>query len=159
MILTARLRLRKLNKSTIQDLGKIHFSEKVMKYIIGRSLSTEEAINRYSFNIDDKYFGVYMVERKSDNETVGLAVIRDQIIEAEIGYLVLESDTGLGYGTEINNALITICRKHLKDRLITAIVDSRNSASIRILEKCNMTKQSTTSENGVVFHRYVYSGG
>jgi len=118
-----------------------------MKYITGSSLSFDQAVVRYSVDIDHEYFGSYFVESPVDNQMVGFAVIKNKGKEAEIGYLVLEPHRSMGFATQINMELIGICRKKLRDRRITAQTDIRNKASIRVLQKSGM-KKINTSEIG-----------
>ena len=134
----------------------IDFSNELMKYITGRALTNEEAIDRYSFNLRHTYFGAYFVENSKGDQVIGLAVIKDKNDEAEIGYMVLEPYNGQGFATEINRTLIEICKNYLTGRIISAYTDMQNKASIRVLTKSKMTKVDTFEEDGIVVCKYIF---
>ena len=150
---TTRFRLEKVNHENIGELGFIDFTAELMTYITGKKLTTPEAIDRYSFGLADTHFGAYFVKNFT-NDHIGLAVIKDKGNEAEIGYLVLPPFTGRGLATEINKELIDYCIKNIPNRIISARVDNRNKASIRILEKCGMKKNGETKENRITILKY-----
>lgn len=76
-----------------------------------------------------------------DAEVIGSCrVQRDALDEtrAEIGYLLRRNVWGRGYGTEVAQLLIAFGFDDLGIRRLDAIVDERNVASIRVLEKVGM---------------------
>ena len=152
----SRFKLVKVNKNNNSRFQEIDFSFNLMQYITGHALSTDEVIERYSYNMDHKYFGAYFVEKIESNEIIGLAVIKEKGREAEIGYMVLDKYKGNGIATEINLKLIEVCRQYLPAFRICAYVDKRNMASIRVLEKSGMKKDKTiNSGSGIVSIRFL----
>ena len=147
----------KLEKVSIDNQWKfkdIDFNLELMKYITGSPLNADQAIRRYSFNLDDLHFGAYFVVSPG-NEMLGLAVIKDTDGEAEIGYMVYPDYTGKGLATEINRYLINYCRQHIPARKVVGFVDSRNAASIRVLQKCGMVLEDRIAEDGNELLKYV----
>jgi len=144
-----RVRFVKVTNLNSCRFEEIDFSADLMKYITGRPLTTEEAIRRYTFNMDHPYFGSYFVEEFKTDKILGFAVIKEKGNFAEIGYMVLNSFKGNGLATVINKILIEICQKHLHSYQICAFVDERNIASIRVLEKSGMNKSGVNQEEGI----------
>jgi hypothetical protein len=82
---SSRFKLVKVTETNMDKFQNIDFSNELMKYITRRALTNDEAINRYSFNLNHTYFGAYFVENPKGDQIIGLAVIKDKIDEAEIG--------------------------------------------------------------------------
>jgi RimJ/RimL family protein N-acetyltransferase len=151
------LHLLKVKKGNQQRFGEIEFSVNLMKFITGYPLSTEEAIARYSFNLDHKVFGTYFIELKNEPKIIGIAVIKDKSVdEAEIGYMILDDFTGNGFATQVNKQLLDICKNQVPERDVTAYVDTRNTASIRVLEKCEMKRIDSLDDDGVTLLKYMH---
>jgi ribosomal-protein-alanine N-acetyltransferase len=148
------LRFTKLTSGNIKKLHLVDFSEEMMRYITGSSLSYDQAVDRYSVDIDHAYFGSYFVENPVEDQMVGFAVIKDKGKEMEIGYLVMEPYRGKGIATQINKELIGICRKNLEGRTIYGQTDIRNQASIRVLEKSGMRKIDTSGDRRKTIHKF-----
>jgi len=154
VVIKRDIRFIKLTSVNIKKLHLIDFSQEMMKYITGSSLTYDQAVARYSVDINHEYFGSYFVENQVEDQMVGFAVIKDKGKEAEIGYLVMEPYRGMGLATQINNELIDICRKNLPDYKISAQTDIRNRASIRVLEKSGMKKINTSEDGGTTILKF-----
>jgi len=148
------LRFIKLTSDNIKKLQLIDFSEEMMRYITGSSLSFDQAVDRYSVDIDHEYFGSYFIEDPVEDKMIGFAVIKDRGKEAEIGYLVHKLYRGKGFATLINMELIGICRNKLPDLRISAQTDIRNEASIKVLEKSGMKKINTSEIEGTTILKF-----
>ncbi len=59
--------------------------------------------------------------------------------EIEVGYMVKRSAWGRGYGTEICARLLQFAFEDSPLQEVIAVIDERNSASRRVLNKCGMT--------------------
>ncbi|WP_337040751.1 GNAT family N-acetyltransferase [Emticicia sp. 17c] len=157
---SSRLTLSKIKESSIHKFDEVNFSYNVMKYITGHALTKEEAIERYLRFTHEPYYGNYFVQDTETREIVGLAKLTQEgegIVE--IGYSLFEKHWGKGYATEIAQTLIDFAITALKPNKIMGIVDSRNPASIHVLEKVGLQKEGeATEETGVrvyMFARYV----
>jgi RimJ/RimL family protein N-acetyltransferase len=83
-------------------------------------------------------FGSYRIVPRVHGLTVGTAGFYgppDPSGEVTIGYGMVESEWGKGYGTEAVAGLIEVCRAHGGVRAINADTDLDNIGSQRVLEK------------------------
>ena len=82
-------------------------------------------------------FGLYGVQVKDTGETAGMCglVRRATLEDVDLGYALLPEFCGHGYAVEAGAAVLSDARRRLGLGRIVAIVDPRNSGSIRVLEK------------------------
>lgn len=147
MLKSSRFDFLKIKENTIHKFDETRFTYNVMKYITGHALNTEEAIQRYLRYTDDPVFGNYFVLDNSTNKVIGLIkFVEEPAGTIEIGYSVFEEHWGKGYATEIAEAMVTYAIENLKPEKIIGFVDSRNPASMRVLEKVGLTKESQEIE-------------
>ncbi len=138
---TSRLLVRRLTFQDFEPFHEMQANFKVMQYASGKSNTLEE--NRADLKkVIDHYheanngFWVWAIERKSDQEFIGTAaIIVDKNNEGEIGYRLLEKHWSNGYATEVLKDLIDFGLEKMKLHAIYAVVDERNIASIKMLEK------------------------
>lgn len=85
-------------------------------------------------------FGLYLVERLSDNATLGLCglVQRDYLDRPDVGYALFKQFSGQGYISEAALAVVQYASTQLGLRRLCGIVSPHNLASKRILEKTGM---------------------
>jgi RimJ/RimL family protein N-acetyltransferase len=85
-------------------------------------------------------FGLYLVERLSDNATLGLCglVQRDYLPQPDVGYALFKEYSGQGYVSEAALAVVAYARNSLNLQKLCAIVSPDNLASKRILAKVGM---------------------
>lgn len=91
----------------------------------------------------------YAVARKSDDLLIGEAVYRPPgppHQQTEIGYSIVQSQWGSGYATELVGGLLNHCFQIGAHR-VYAIVEPRNLASVRVLEKAGMRREAHLIEN------------
>ncbi len=141
---TSRLQIRLLQLSDAIPFHEMQGNANVLRYAFGEVKSFEEnkeelkdLIQKY--NIPENGFWIWAIERKSDQLFVGTAaIIVDEKKEAEIGYRFLEKYWGNGYGAEVAENLIEYGLAKMKLQAIYAIVDTRNIASVKILDKTSL---------------------
>ncbi|MBU2896146.1 MULTISPECIES: GNAT family N-acetyltransferase [Vibrio] len=75
------------------------------------------------------------------NEKVGITGLKVENGVAEVGYLLLPSFYGVGYGTESLKALLHWARMNCDINEFSAVVTEGNIGSERVLEKCGFTLQ------------------
>lgn len=157
MIKSSRLNYLKVKETSIHKFDEARFTYNVMKYITGHALTTEEAINRYLRYTDDPVFGNYFVLDKISNKTIGLIkFVEDEPGVIEIGYSLFEEHWGKGYATEMAEAMVAFALEALKPKKLIGFVDSRNPASMRVLEKVGLLKESEELErNGNIVYLFV----
>jgi len=113
--------------------------------------------NLVSPPVDRKSFGEYLDKNKSEtNEgflicrisdgaiigTINLSqIFRKSFQNAYLGYLLFEKFTGFGLMTEAVELILGYAFKTLKLHRVEANVQPRNTASIKVLQKTNFTKE------------------
>ena len=113
----------------------------VTKLITGRVMPRDEAQDHYDKILDDNVYtdtyGWYYATDTIKDEFIGLAkVVSFGMTEAEIGYAIRPEHWRKGYGSEISTFLVDYAKEiDLFDALI-GIIDPRNGASKKILERC-----------------------
>ncbi|MFD2520442.1 GNAT family N-acetyltransferase [Emticicia soli] len=157
MIKSSRLNYLKVKETSIHKFDEARFTYNVMKYITGHALTTEEAIDRYLRYTDDPIFGNYFVLDNITNKTIGLIkFVEDAPGIIEIGYSLFEEHWGKGYATEMAEAMVDYALKALKPQKLIGFVDSRNPASMRVLEKVGLSKENEELErNGNIVYLFV----
>ena len=88
-------------------------------------------------------WGSWLIVRKSDSQVIGDAGFKgkpDDQRRVEVGYGLLEHYRGRGYATEAMTALIEWALADEKVEKVIAETNRDNQASIRVLEKVNMTR-------------------
>ena len=75
------------------------------------------------------------------NEKIGITGFKIKNGVAEVGYLLLPSFHGVGFGTESLKALLNWARKNCGINEFSAVVTEGNIGSERVLEKCGFTLQ------------------
>lgn len=147
MLKSSRFDFLKVKETSIHKFDETRFTYNVMKYITGHALTTEEAIQRYLRYTDDPIFGNYFVIDNSDKKIIGLIkFVELQPGDIEIGYSVFEEHWGKGYATEMAETMVTYALENLNPKKIVGYVDSRNPASMRVLEKMGLIKENQEIE-------------
>jgi len=87
----------------------------------------------------------FALERKEDGRLVGdcgLKTVETDNRLAQIGYTIARPYWGQGYAQEAVTALVAYAFASFPLHRITASVDPRNAASVRVLEKCGFAKEA-----------------
>ena len=138
---TERLNLEIIDKSHIGDLYNLLSNKKVQKYF-PKTLDKIESEQFYE-KIQNRYksdgYCYWAIIRKNDKKFIGICGILNQTIdeqtEAEIGYRLLDSFWGRGYGTEAAKGCVEYAKEKLKKESVISLIRSKNLASIRVAEK------------------------
>ncbi len=116
-----------------------------IKYIGDRNVhSIEEATEylkvRMLWSYEKFGFGMYKVLLKSTGDFIGLCGLgkRAELEHVEIGYALLPTYYGKGFGIEAAIATKNWANNHLKIKTLVAITTKNNQKSHRILEKLDM---------------------
>lgn len=75
------------------------------------------------------------VEHRKEKQVIGEVLLKRGDNHAEIGYVIASAFQGAGYASEAVGALLPEASAALSVRRFTAVVDTRNEASLRLLEK------------------------
>lgn len=147
---TQDLIVRRLKESDLNGFHEMQSNPNVLRYATGKlqdkpgnHLELLRCIAAY--DVTDNRFRIWAVEEKSSGRFVGTcAVVAADEFQLrgkklprpidEIGYRFLESEWGKGWGRQVADGLIDHCMLHLPSRTLIAQCDSRNTASVKILE-------------------------
>jgi RimJ/RimL family protein N-acetyltransferase len=83
----------------------------------------------------------------TDQKVIGLVkFVEEPKGVIEIGYSVFEEHWGKGYATEMAETMVTYALANLNPDKIIGYVDARNPASMRVLEKMGLIRESQEIE-------------
>lgn len=152
---TARLRLRGLRVSDAPDFAAIHGDAEVVRYLGGTPFGREDSFRRLLmcaglWTIFG--FGYWAVVRRDDDRAIGLLGFADfkrdltPSIEGlpEMGWIFASDVHGQGYAGEGVAAALDWADREL-GREIPAIIDPRNTPSIRVAERAGFGAPQLTS--------------
>lgn len=167
---TPRLLLRWFKARDLADMLEYRTDPEVLRYQTLDPFSREHAeefIDEHSRNSLDK-IGAWMqvaIERKSDGKLIGDLAIHFQSEEpriVEMGFNINRRLQGNGYATEAATALIGFLFQHRNVHKISCLVDVRNAASFRVLEKIGFKREAHLRKSyfdaidGDWFDEYIY---
>jgi predicted acetyltransferase len=102
----------------------------------------------------------YLAVRTSDDKLIGILAIRHRLNEAlkikggHIGYSVRRSERRKGYGTQMLNQALSVCRDMgITKVLLTCDKDNTGSASV-IRSNGGVLRDEYTTKDGVLAQRY-----
>lgn len=133
-----------LTKYTATDFSTFYGlvkEDKLMRYISGKGLSEEEALKKFDFilktNAENDAIGFFKIH-SSTGEFMGDGKLewnkRDKT-KLEIGYILIESFWGKGFGTQICTKLLALAEEKFPAVDVIGIIDPENMASRKLLEK------------------------
>jgi ribosomal-protein-alanine N-acetyltransferase len=164
---TDRLILRKVQASDIEDVFEFMADEQMTKYtpLFTPAKSKDDAV-KFTQNILDcyekgepTYFGIIY---KETNKLVGLIHVEiETCFRASISYLVNPAYWSKGIATEATKTIINFGFNTMGLKRIEATCDPRNTASVKVLEKCGMSYEGTLKSyfcvNGEFCDRRLYA--
>lgn len=147
---STRLTLTEISWDDLDFIHRLHSIPDVDKYnTLGIPKDIEETkrlikpIIEYDTSISRTAF-IWKIEEIETGEKIGLAgmsLSADKFKLGEIYYKFHPDYWGKGFGTEVCKLLIQIGFEHFKLHKVEAGVATENAASVRILEKCGMTRE------------------
>ncbi len=122
----------------------------------------EKVIKKFELNLTpfkvpkknkDNIWGVF---EKGNLEMIGIgAILTNNDGDWELGYRFRVKHWGKGFGTELASGMVKFCFKKLNFEKITADVDIKNIASVKILEKImRPVKEFNNEEDLCIDRRY-----
>ena len=144
-----RLLLRWLRPDDLEDFLAYRSDPLVVRYQSMSPMGREQAVSFIKSQAHKTLgeVGGYQqigIERRSDGKLIGDCALKLQSGEpriAEIGYTINRHFQGQGYATEAVRALIGELFSNLEVHKVVALVDVRNPASSRVLEKLGFTRE------------------
>lgn len=140
---TERLTVRKFVPEDYNDLADILTDTEVTYFepyeTFTREACIQEAVN---FSKSDEFFAVVL-----DNKVIGKIYFSDRKNGSyEIGYTFNRAFQGMGYAYESVKGMINYAFSVLGVRRIFADINSRNTKSIRLIERLGLRKEAEYKE-------------
>jgi RimJ/RimL family protein N-acetyltransferase len=136
----ARIHLEKMQAHDFEAFLTMTGNEKVMEKITGRTLTKEEALDKFSSLLENnrihESFGSYLVLDVTASKMLGFAkleITKEKPDEAELGFMLLPEFWGMGFGGEIAGLLMRVAESDPDLIRVYANIDPNNSASRKIL--------------------------
>lgn len=165
---TTKLILRRVTNGDVNEVFELRSNPEIMKFI-PRPLvkSNEEALEHIAM-IDSKIEnneGInWAITLKGNPKLIGIIGhyrIKPEHFRAEIGYVLLPEYHGKGIITEAIKCAVDYGFNAMGLHSIEAIIDPRNSASEKVLQKNGFKKEAHLQENefydGVFLDTFIYS--
>ena len=158
-IWTDRLRLRAHVTADFAKSAAMWADPNVTRYIGGRPFTEEETwarFLRYAGHWSVLGFGYWAVEERASGEfagEVGFADFKREIQPSlgdtpELGWVLARHAHGRGYATEAVRAAIEWARTHMASPSTVCMIHPKNTASIRVADKCGFQKFCLTTYHG-----------
>jgi len=145
-----RLIFKEITIEDVELIHQLHSAPEVDRFgtlgipkDIGVTKERIHSIMNARYEKDRKSYN-WKIETKNTNEFIGLAGISLSLDKFRLGEIYYELDPhywGSGYGTEISKELIRTGFDNFQLHKVEAGVATENIQSIRILEKCGMTRE------------------
>jgi len=163
--MNSRIYLDKLSPQDFESFYALTGNEKVMAMITERPLSTEEAMKKFNYFLENneihKSFGSFNVLEMGSSKLLGFAkleITKEKPEEAELGYMILPELWGRGLGSEIAEILMEVAISDPNITRVWANTDPNNAASRKILINNGFTSEKTGIIDGLpseIFGRQV----
>ena len=148
---TRDLLLRPMTVADLEDYHAYTSNDALLRYDYPAHGSLEESLEALvTWNLSQP-LGRYGIELKQTGRLIGNVSIRpdERAQTAEIGYTLHPAYHGKGYATQAAHALLTLAQQMPTIQTLVGNVDSRNLASIRVLEKIGMTKVAESPKTNI----------
>ncbi|WP_309609415.1 GNAT family N-acetyltransferase [Flavobacterium sp.] len=149
-----RLILRQIKDSDVSEIFALRSNPEIMKYIPRPLVTTiEEALGHIKMIQDkiDTNEGInWAVTLRGNDKLIGIVGhyrVKWEHFRSEIGYMLLPEYSGQGIITEVVELLVDYGFNKMKMHSLEAIIDPRNHASARVLEKNKFIKEAHLIEN------------
>ncbi|MEE4246066.1 MAG: GNAT family N-acetyltransferase [Kangiellaceae bacterium] len=153
---TDRLCLRHAHDDDATFIKSLFNQPECLKFIGDKELHTSDDARNYindrliqSYQINN--FGLYIVERRTDGDTIGLCglVKRDYFPIADLGFAQLNDFVGQGYMFEACKSVLDDCKQRLSLSRLLAITMNSNQRSLKLLDKLGFVESQSDRVNEV----------
>ena len=149
-----RLILRQLTVNDVDEVFALRSNADTMKYIPRPlAITSDEAlahIKTIQQKIETNEGINWAITLRGNDKLIGIAGhyrIKWEHFRSEIGYMLLPEFDGQGIVTEVVKLLVDYGFNEMKMHSLEAVIDPRNIASARVLEKNNFIKEAHFIEN------------
>ena len=149
-----RLLLRRLNDDDVNEVLELRGNPEVMKYVPRPLINTKEEALAHIALIEDKVvnnIGInWAITLKGNSKMIGIMGhyrIQPENYRAEIGYMLLPQYHGKGIITEAVKIVVQYGFEQMQLHSIEAVIDPKNIASEKVLQKNGFVKEAHLLEN------------
>lgn len=139
---TKRCYIREMTGEDMDALYEILTDEETAKYLPAKAGTKEEEMEKLVSYVSCVYsffgYGYWGVFDKTTGELIGRAGFKEGAYPLEAGYVIKRSEWGKGLATEVLTELVRYAEEELGYTEIYANIDERNTASLRVAEKCGV---------------------
>lgn len=139
---TKRCFIREMTAEDMDALYEILTEEETAKYLPAKAGSKKEELEKLVSYVSCVYsffgYGYWGVFDKNTGELIGRAGFKEGEYPLEAGYVIKRSHWGRGLATEVLEELVRYAEVELGSTEIYANIDERNTASLRVAEKCGI---------------------
>ena len=153
VLLTKRLRLRRLQMDDVDAMHKCYGDAEAMRYwnrpAHARRDETDRAVRRAMVFAPWKRM-VWAVARDPGDRCIGMVNYHNADMDnrrAEIGYIIQPSQQGKGFALEAVSAVISFCFAEMGMHRLQAVVDPDNVASRALLGKLGFREEGVLRES------------
>ena len=157
-----RLILRRVFKDDVNEIFALRSNQEVMKYIPRPLLKTEEEAIAHITAIDEKIDsneGInWAITQKGNPKLIGIIGhyrLKPEHFRSEIGYMLLPEYQGKGIISEAIKEVVNYGFDVMKLHSIEAIIDPKNIASEKVLQKNGFAKEAHFKENEYYEGRFI----
>ena len=167
---TPRLLVRRFRPDDFDAFYELHGGPEAMRFLGGpwTRQKTREVLDAIVAAYPAKPLEWHAVERRVDDAVIGACWLgklgpRWEASlgpgHVELGYRYARRFWGHGYATEAARAMLRRAFDELKLPQVVAIVDARNTASERVIQKVGMKYNKTFEQEGLTINFYTLSAG
>jgi RimJ/RimL family protein N-acetyltransferase len=169
-VVTQRLIIRRLAETDLLDFIACRTHPEVLPCMLDEPPITEENAQRFLahqavLEIGDERgsitFAIHHIDDAKMIGEVNIHLFPKQQSHGEIGWLLHPDYQGRGYATEAAQVLLTYGFAHRKLHRITSMCDTRNTASIRLMERLGMRREGHLKQSnfmqGAWQDEYIYA--
>jgi ribosomal-protein-alanine N-acetyltransferase len=149
-----RLLLRQITSNDVNEIFELRSNPETMKYIPRPLVTTIDEAMGHIKMIQDKIEtneGInWAITLKNSPKMIGIIGhyrVRWEHFRSEIGYMLLPEYHGKGIVSEAIQLMIHYGFNDMKMHSLEAIIDPKNIASARVLEKNNFIKEAHLTQN------------
>ena len=139
---TSRCYICEMTAEDMDELYEILTEEETARYLPVKAGSKAEELEKLVSYVSCVYsffgYGYWGVFSKETGELIGRAGFKEGVYPLEAGYVIKRSEWGKGYATEVLSELVRYAREELDCTEVIAKIDERNTASLRVAEKCGV---------------------
>ena len=152
-ILTERLALREHLPTDVDDMLEFHSDPDVVRYVPWPVSTREQVLESLEKRLHagrvskpGEWLILAIVHRESD-KVIGEVLLKcTSVDEGELGYALHRGYQGQGLALEAAQAMLRLGLEQFGLRRVTAKLDSRNTASARLLERLGFTLHRSFEE-------------